>query len=50
MHGQGKAGMWGGSSHGMGVHLVMDGKVPIITKIFDDSGSSIILSRTGFPT
>jgi len=26
------------------------GKVPRIKEIFDDSGSSIILSRTGFPT
>jgi len=26
------------------------GKVPIIAKIFDDSGSSIIQSRTGFLT
>jgi len=26
------------------------GKVPRITKIFDDSGSSIILSRMGFLT
>jgi len=26
------------------------GKVPRITEIFDNSGSSIILSRMGFPT
>jgi len=26
------------------------GEVPRITEIFDDSGSSIILSRTDFPT
>ena len=26
------------------------GEVPRITGVFDDSGSSIILSRTGFPT
>jgi len=38
-------------SHGTGVHLVVyetHGEVPRIRKIFDDSGSSIILSRTGF--
>ena len=57
VRGLGIAGMCGGSSHGrglshgMGVHLVVEthGKVPRIKAIFDDSGSSIILSRTGFP-
>jgi len=45
--------MCGGSSHGMGSlpsRVETHGKVPRITEIFDNSGSSIILSRTGFPT
>ena len=35
---------------GLPSQVEIHGKVPIITKIFDDSGSLIILSRTGFPT
>ena len=36
----------GGSSSRIETH----GEVPRIMEIFDDSGSLIILSRTGFPT
>ena len=35
---------------GLPSRLETHGKFPIITRIFDDSGSSIILSRMGFPT
>jgi len=37
--------LWDGGSPS---HVETHGKVPRITKIFDDSGSSIILSRMGF--
>jgi len=40
------AGMCGGSPSWIETH----GKVPRIKEIFDDSGSSIILSRMCFPT
>ena len=38
---------WDGGSP---IQVEAHGKVLIITKIFDDSGSSIILSRMCFPT
>jgi len=46
----GKAGMCGGSSCRRGSPGWVDthGNIPRITKIFDDSGSSIILSRQVF--
>jgi len=47
------AGICRGSSRGMGVspsQIDTHGEVPRITGVFDDSSSSIILSRMGFPT
>ena len=38
--------LWDGGSLSQ---IETHGKVPRIKEIFDDSGSSIILSRTGFP-
>src|SRR5882724_13182219 len=48
--GLGTAGMCGGSSRSRGSpsRIETHGEVPRIKAIFDDSGSSIILSRMGF--